>query len=105
RVCPGSGLDPGCPAGGGIKISTPSGRVTPMHSLYWRIFLSFWLALALILIGTVTVAVNVAAQRRADSPWVQRGQLYAQAARAFEAGGPSAVKSWLQSLAPGDTFG
>jgi two-component system, OmpR family, sensor kinase len=73
-----------------------------MHSLYWRIFLTFWLALALILIGTVTVAVNVAAQRRADSPWVQRGQVYAQAARAFEAGGPAALKSWLQSLGPGD---
>ena len=75
-----------------------------MHSLYWRIFLTFWLALALILIGTVTVAVNVAAQRRADSPWVQRGQIYAQAARAFEAGGPAAVKGWLQGLAPGDMF-
>jgi hypothetical protein len=31
-----------------------------MHSLYWRIFLTFWLALALILVGTVTVAVNAA---------------------------------------------
>lgn len=75
-----------------------------MHSLYWRIFLTFWLALALILIGTVTVAVNVAAQRRAESPWAQRGQVYAQAARAFEAGGPDVLKSWLESLAPGDMF-
>jgi two-component system sensor histidine kinase CpxA len=76
-----------------------------MHSLYWRIFLTFWLALALILIGTVTVAVNVAAQRRADSPWAQRGQVYGQAARAFEGGGPAALKSWLQSLTPGDMLG
>jgi two-component system sensor histidine kinase CpxA len=75
-----------------------------MHSLYWRIFLAFWLALALILVGTVTVAVNVAAQHRNDSPWVQRGQLYAQAARAFEAGGPAALKSWLQGLAPTEPF-
>jgi two-component system, OmpR family, sensor kinase len=75
-----------------------------MHSLYWRIFLTFWLALALILVGTVTVAVNVAAQRRAESPWWQRGQVYAQAARAFESGGPEALKSWLESLAPGDMF-
>jgi len=73
-----------------------------MNSLYWRIFLTFWLALALILVGTVTVAVNVAAQRRAESPWVQRGQLYAQAARAFEAGGPQAVKSWLENLSPAE---
>jgi signal transduction histidine kinase len=76
-----------------------------MHSLYWRIFLTFWLALALILVGTVTVAVNVAAQRRADSPWVQRGQLYAQAARAFEAGGPAALKSWLEGLGTSEPFG
>jgi signal transduction histidine kinase len=68
-----------------------------MHSLYWRIFLAFWLALALILVGTVTVAVNATAHRT-DRPWVQRGQLYAQAARAFESGGPEALKSWLQSL-------
>ncbi len=69
-----------------------------MHSLYWRIFLAFWAALALILIGTVTVAVNATAHRT-DRPWVQRGQLYAQAARAFESGGPSALRSWLESLA------
>ena len=44
-----------------------------MHSLYWRIFFTFWLALALILVGTVTVAVNAAAQHRTESPWLQRG--------------------------------
>src|SRR5256885_12147054 len=70
-----------------------------MHSLYWRIFLAFWVALALILVGTVTVAVNATAHRT-DRPWVQRGQLYAQAARAFETGGPQAPRSWLQSLPP-----
>jgi len=70
-----------------------------MHSLYWRIFLAFWAALALILVGTVTVAVNATAHRT-DRPWVQRGQLYAQAARAFESGGPEALESWLKLLAP-----
>ena len=75
-----------------------------MHSLYWRIFLTFWLALALILVGTVTVAVNAAAQHRAESPWVQRGQLYAQAARAFEGGGPAALRSWLEALGPSEPF-
>jgi signal transduction histidine kinase len=74
-----------------------------LHSLYWRIFLAFWAALALILVGTVTVAVNATAHRT-DRPWVQRGQLYAQAARAFESGGPAALKDWLQSLAP-EPFG
>jgi two-component system sensor histidine kinase CpxA len=74
-----------------------------MHSLYWRIFLAFWVALALILIGTVTVAVNATAHRT-ERPWVQRGQLYAQAARAFETGGPTALKAWLKAL-PGEPLG
>jgi len=69
-----------------------------MHSLYWRIFLAFWAVLALILVGTVTVAVNATAHRT-DRPWIQRGQLYAQAARAFESGGAPALQDWLQSLA------
>jgi len=69
-----------------------------MHSLYWRIFLAFWAVLALILVGTVTVAVNATAHRT-DRPWIQRGQLYAQAARAFESGGAAALQDWLQSLA------
>jgi two-component system sensor histidine kinase CpxA len=69
-----------------------------MHSLYWRIFLAFWIALALILVGTVTVAVNATAHRT-ERPWIQRGELYAQAARAFESGGAPALQKWLQSLA------
>src|SRR5207248_1360122 len=74
-----------------------------MHSLYWRIFLAFWVALALILVGTVTVAVNATAHR-ADRPGLQRGQLYAQAARAFETGGPAALEDWLRSL-PAEPLG
>src|SRR5499427_3718732 len=74
-----------------------------MHSLYWRIFLAFWVALALILVGTVTVAVNATAHRT-ERPWIQRGQLYAQAAREFESGGAPALQKWLQSLAP-EPFG
>src|SRR5207302_10927458 len=74
-----------------------------MHSLYWRIFLAFWVALGLILVGTVTVAVNATAHR-ADRPGLQRGQLYGQAARAFETGGPAALDDWLRAL-PAEPFG
>jgi len=70
-----------------------------VHSLYWRIFLAFWVALALILVGTVTVAVNATAHR-SERPWVQRGQLYNQAARAFESGGAGALREWLGQLEP-----
>jgi two-component system sensor histidine kinase CpxA len=75
-----------------------------MHSLYWRIFRSFWLAIALILVGTVTVAVSAAIQRRDELPWVQRGQLFAQAAVAFETGGPDALHDWLDSLSHDPSF-
>jgi two-component system sensor histidine kinase CpxA len=68
-----------------------------VHSLYWRIFLAFWVALALILVGTLTVAVNATAHRT-DKPWVERAHLYGEAAHAFESGGPEALKGWLGSL-------
>lgn len=74
-----------------------------MHSLYWRIFLAFWVALAFILIGTLIVAVN-ATTHRTERPWIQRGQLYGQAARAFETGGPAALEGWLRSL-PAEPLG
>jgi signal transduction histidine kinase len=75
-----------------------------MHSLYWRIFRSFWLAIVLILVGTVTVAVSAAIQRRDEQPWVQRGQLFAQAADAFETGGPSGLQDWLNDLTDDPAF-
>jgi len=75
-----------------------------MHSLYWRIFRSFWLAIVLILVGTVTVAVSAAIQRRDELPWVQRGQLFAQAAVAFESGGPDALHDWLDDLSSEPAF-
>ncbi|HET9109121.1 MAG TPA: ATP-binding protein, partial [Steroidobacteraceae bacterium] len=75
-----------------------------MNSLYWRIFRSFWLAIVLILVGTVTVAVSVAIQGREEQPWVQRGQLFAQAADAFENGGPDALRAWLNELGSDPAF-
>ena len=73
-----------------------------MHSLYWRIFLAFWAALVLILVGTLTAAVN-ATKHRTERPWIQRGQLYGQAAHAFQGGGRDALRDWLQRL-PAETL-
>jgi two-component system OmpR family sensor kinase len=69
-----------------------------MTSLYWRIFLSFWLALALILVGTVSVVVNGDQQRRFTRAWTQRAELYAQATQRFEAGGANALHDWLTGM-------
>jgi signal transduction histidine kinase len=73
-----------------------------MNSLYWRIFLAFWLALALILVGTVSVVVNSQQQRRFSQTWAQRAEMYAQATQAFESGGAPALRDWLKHLQPPD---
>jgi hypothetical protein len=69
-----------------------------MTSLYWRIFLSFWLALALILVGTVSVVVNGEQQRRFAQSYVLRSELYGQATEAFETAGPDGLRSWLAGI-------
>jgi two-component system sensor histidine kinase CpxA len=69
-----------------------------MTSLYWRIFLSFWLALALILVGTVSVVVNGEQQRRFAQAYVLRSELYAQATEAFETAGPEGLRTWLAGI-------
>ena len=73
-----------------------------MTSLYWRIFLSFWLALALILVGTVSVVVNGEQQRRFSQTWIQRGELYAQATQAFESSGADGLRQWLKGMRQAD---
>ena len=73
-----------------------------MTSLYWRIFLSFWLALALILVGTVLVVVNGDQQRRFTKAWMYRAELYAQATQSFEAGGAPALGEWLRNRQQAD---
>ncbi len=75
-----------------------------MNSLFWRIFWAFWLATAVIVAGTVTMAVNEAFQLRDQMPWVQRGQLFQQAALAFEHGGAPGLKRWTEHLKGGPFY-
>jgi len=71
-----------------------------VHSLFWRIFLTFWLALALILVGTVTVAVDAALKWRNERPSLPYQEIYSRAAQVFEAGGGDALKEWIEELSP-----
>lgn len=71
-----------------------------MHSLFWRIFLTFWLALALILVGTVTVAVDAALKWRNERPSLPYQEIYSRAAQVFETGGADALKQWIEELSP-----
>jgi two-component system sensor histidine kinase CpxA len=71
-----------------------------VHSLFWRIFLTFWLALALILVGTVTVAVDAALKWRNERPSLPYQEIYSRAAQVFETGGADALKQWIEELSP-----
>jgi two-component system sensor histidine kinase CpxA len=71
-----------------------------VHSLFWRIFLTFWLALALILVGTVTVAVDAALKWRNERPSLPYQEVYSRAAQVFETGGADALKQWIEELSP-----
>jgi len=71
-----------------------------VHSLFWRIFLTFWFALALILVGTVTVAVDAALKWRSERPSLPYEELYSTAAQVFESGGAEGLKHWIEDLSP-----
>ncbi len=66
-----------------------------MHSLFLRIFLLFWIAMALIVGGSIAITFTIAA-REYGSPELQRRPSVAiQASEVLAAGGISALKKWL----------
>jgi two-component system sensor histidine kinase CpxA len=66
-----------------------------MHSLFVRIFVLFWIAMALIVGGSIAVTVIVAA-RQYESPDVQRRSNVAiRASEVLGSGGIPALKDWL----------
>ncbi|CEK10894.1 two-component system sensor histidine kinase CpxA [Legionella hackeliae] len=70
-----------------------------MRSLYWKIFLSFWLATILIIITTAWVTSEIA--QKSSIPARERVFMdsYANAAVAtFESGQHSALKKWLNQI-------
>jgi two-component system sensor histidine kinase CpxA len=68
-----------------------------MHSLFLRIFVLFWLAMALIVGASIATTFTIAA-REYESPEVQRRPNAAmQASEVLDRGGIVALKSWLQA--------
>jgi two-component system, OmpR family, sensor kinase len=66
-----------------------------MHSLFVRIFVLFWIAMALIVGGSIAITITVAA-RQYESPDMQRRPSVAiQASEVLAAGGIPALKGWL----------
>jgi two-component system, OmpR family, sensor kinase len=79
-----------------------------MHSLFLRIFMLFWVAMALIVGGSIAITFTIAA-REYEAPELQRRPSVAlQASDVLERGGPGALKSWLNankySIADRDLF-
>jgi two-component system OmpR family sensor kinase len=66
-----------------------------MHSLFVRIFVLFWIAMALIVGGSIAITITVAA-RQYESPDMQRRPNVAiQASEVLAAGGIPALQNWL----------
>jgi two-component system OmpR family sensor kinase len=66
-----------------------------MHSLFVRIFVLFWIAMALIVGGSIAITITVAA-RQYESPDMQRRPNVAiQASEVLATGGIPALKGWL----------
>src|ERR1700688_3326600 len=66
-----------------------------MHSLFVRIFVLFWISMALIVGGSIAITITVAA-RQYESPDMQRRPNVAiQASEVLAAGGIPGLKDWL----------
>ena len=68
-----------------------------MHSLFLRIFMLFWVAMALIVGGSIAITFTIAA-REYEAPELQRRPSVAvQAAEVLGRGGVPALKTWLSA--------
>ncbi len=68
-----------------------------MHSLFLRIFMLFWIAMALIVGGSIAITFTIAA-REYEAPELQRRPSTAiQASEVLAHGGLPALKSWLSA--------
>jgi two-component system, OmpR family, sensor kinase len=68
-----------------------------MHSLFLRIFMLFWIAMALIVGGSIAITFTIAA-REYEAPESQRRPSMAiQASEVLAHGGIDALKSWLDA--------
>jgi two-component system sensor histidine kinase CpxA len=68
-----------------------------MHSLFLRIFMLFWIAMALIVGGSIAITFTITA-REYEAPELQRRPPVAiQASDVLARGGIGALKSWLDS--------
>ncbi|MDE2304985.1 MAG: HAMP domain-containing protein [Gammaproteobacteria bacterium] len=66
-----------------------------MHSLFARIFLLFWLAMAVIAAGSIAVTNAIATRELESLEWQKRPAVSVAASEALARGGPAALRAWL----------
>lgn len=75
-----------------------------MKSLFLRVFVSFWLAMTVIVVGAVLFTLHALAERAEDAP-LQPPRVMREAAAALQAGGRDRLAAWLADHERhGDTF-
>jgi two-component system OmpR family sensor kinase len=68
-----------------------------MHSLFLRIFMLFWIAMALIVGGSIAITFTIAAREYEAPEFQRRPSVAIQASEVLARGGVGALKSWLDS--------
>jgi two-component system sensor histidine kinase CpxA len=66
-----------------------------MHSLFLRIFVLFWIAMALIVAASIVVTFTVAAREYESREFQRRPAIAIHASQVLAGGGVSALKKWL----------
>src|SRR5216683_5724842 len=68
-----------------------------MHSLFLRIFMLFWIAMALIVGGSIAITFTIAAREYAAPELQRRPSTAIQASEVLANGGLAALKTWLSA--------
>ncbi len=68
-----------------------------MHSLFLRIFVLFWIAMALIVGGSIAITFSVAAREYESPEYLRRPNMAIQASEVLATGGISALRKWLEA--------
>ena len=66
-----------------------------MHSLFFRIFILFWIAMALIVGGSMAVTVAVASRESETPETERRPEMALRAAQVLAHGGLAELRPWL----------
>jgi two-component system, OmpR family, sensor kinase len=66
-----------------------------MHSLFVRIFVLFWIAMAIIVAGSIAVTFTVAAREYESREFQRRPAMAIQASEVLARGGVDALRTWL----------